>query len=437
MRLLLCGLLAAACATPAPSAAPSSSRAGAGPPPLLLRGGALHTLDSALPLADSALIVDGLFACVGALATCSAQAPPGTRTLDLRGGSATPGLTDAHLHVRGLGRTLVDLYLRGVPGEAEACALAKAYATKVPAGRWIRGRGWDQTRWPGKSWPTQDSLSAALPAHPAWLRRIDGHAGWGNAQALSLAGITDRTPDPAGGRILRDARGHATGVLIDAAMELVEEQLPPLTPEETEGAILAALRKLVEAGFTSVHDLGMGPQTVALYRRLADEDRLPLRVVGALDDAPLAELVKAMSEQRALPPQARFDLRHVKLYADGALGSRGALLSEPYADEPGNSGLAQQSEDELREKSVAIARAGLHPAAHCIGDLACARVLRAFAAARREVPAVRPRAEHLQVLHRATCRCSPDRARWPRCSQRTWRATDPGSTRASAPPASG
>lgn len=395
---LLCALL---CACAAGKATVSASEAPAQPPAapraLLLRG-TIHTLDPARPLAQAALIQDGRFTCVGALDVCSALDPSAT-VLDLGQGSATPGLVDAHGHVRGLGRTLVDLNLRGVPSEAEAVARALGFARTLPPGAWVRGRGWDQTRWPEGAWPTQASLTAALPDWPAWLRRVDGHAGWANARALALAGVDDRTQDPPGGRLLRDAQGRLTGVLIDAAMDLVEDKLPPFTPEETEAALAAALRTLVEAGFTSAHDMGISPEVRAAYLRLAGRDALPLRIVGALDDAPLEVLTPRMLEAARAGRTGRFEVRHVKLYADGALGSRGALLSEPYSDEPAQRGLPQLSAEELTRKAVAIAQAGLHPAVHCIGDLACAQTLRAFVEARRAVPSVRPRAEHLQVLH--------------------------------------
>lgn len=398
-----CVLLSACAAGPRGSPArplphrPEAGPAQASPRSLLLRG-TIHTLDPLRPRAQAALIQNGRFACVGAFDLCAAMDPT-AHVLDLGQGSATPGLVDAHGHVRGLGRTLIELNLRGSSSEADAVARAVEFARTLPAGAWVRGRGWDQTRWHGGQWPTQGPLSAALSDRPAWLRRIDGHAGWANARALALAGVNDQVQDPPGGRLLRDANGALTGVLIDKAQDLVEDKLPAYTPEETEAALVSAMRQLVAAGLTSVHDFGISPEVRKAYLRLAARDALPLRIVAALDDAPLNVLGPLMQESVRMGSTGRFSVRFVKVYADGSLGSRGALLSEPYFDEPSQHGLAQLSAEELVQKSVAIAQAGLHPAVHCIGDLACAQALRAFIEARKAVPSVRPRAEHLQVLH--------------------------------------
>jgi predicted amidohydrolase YtcJ len=245
------------------------------------------------------------------------------------------------------------------------------------------------------------ALSRAVPDHPVALERVDGHALWVNRAALAAAGIDGRTPDPPGGRILRVADGSPAGVLLDAAQDLVLSRVPRAGPAELEAAVVSALDDLVRLGLTSVHDAGVTPEVLAVLRRLAQEDRLPLRVEALLDGgAPLPELRETMAEARAAPPCERLAVHAVKLFADGALGSRGAALHEDYADEPGQRGLLLLPPEELDARVAAIAAAGMQPAVHAIGDRAVSAALDALevAARRYDVRALRPRLEHLQLL---------------------------------------
>ncbi|MFY3745293.1 amidohydrolase [Anaeromyxobacter sp. Red801] len=369
----------------------------------LLVVGTLHTLDPARPRAGAALIRDGRFLCVGEPAECAARAAPGARRLDLGRGSAVPGLVDAHGHVLGLARARREVRCEGA-GSAEACAARVAErALATPPGRWIRGRGWDQNRWPGGAFPEAGPLSRAAPGHPVVLFRVDGHACWVNAAALAAAGIGPSTADPPGGRIVRDAAGLPTGVLVDAAMDLVTARLPRPGPEELEELLLAGLDELAALGLTGVHDAGVEPDVLDAYRRLAGAGRLPLRVYAMIDGlAPRPVLEAELERWRGTPELGgRLEVRAVKLFADGALGSRGAALLEDYADDPGNRGLLLTAPDELRARLEAVVRAGMQPAVHAIGDRAVREVLRAFRDAGPALRPLRPRVEHLQILQPA------------------------------------
>jgi predicted amidohydrolase YtcJ len=359
----------------------------------------IATGDPARPRAEAALLRGGVFARVGSRAECERAA--GAGAVRLRAGGAVAGLADAHGHVALLGRWRREVRCAGA-ADAEECARRAARRARTePPGTWIRGSGWDQNRWPGARFPVAEVLTRAVPDHPVALSRVDGHAVWVNAAALAAAGVGARTEDPPGGRILRLADGRPAGVLLDAAQELVLARAPRPGPAELEAQLLAGLRELVRLGLTAVHDAGVPDDVLAVYRRLAAEDRLPLRVYAMLDgERPLAELREAMAAARAAPGAGRLTVRSVKLFVDGALGSRGAALHEDYADDPGNRGLLLATAEALAAKVAAAVEAGFQPAIHAIGDRALAIALDALEAAGRGpgVAALRPRIEHLQLL---------------------------------------
>jgi hypothetical protein len=366
----------------------------------LLVVGRIHTLDPARPLAAAALARGGRFVAVGSVDECARAARPGHRRVDLGGGAAVPGLADAHGHLLLHGRALAEVDCRGAADAAECAGRAGRRAAELPPGAWVRGRGWDETRWRDPAPPAAAALDRAAPLHPVVLDRVDAHASWVNGRALALAGIGPATPDPPGGRIVRDGRGAPTGVLVDRARDLVLGLLPAPAAAEIEEAILRSAAVLVRMGVTSVHDAGVPAAALAVLRRLAGEGRLPVRVYAMLDGADGWEGPPAGTEAaRAAPETGRLAVRAVKLFADGALGSRGAALLAPYADDPGNAGLLLLEPAELRARVRAVAEAGLQPAVHAIGDRACREVLRAFEAVGPAIRGLRPRIEHLQVLH--------------------------------------
>ncbi len=382
------------------AARPPAPRDEAGMQDLLIVG-RIHTLDPSNPEAGAALIRGGRFACVADAATCAARAGPGVRRIELGAGAAVPGLADAHGHVELLGRSLEEVSCLGAESEEDCAARVSERARRTKPGTWILGRGWDQNPWPGGGFPTSGTLDRAAPEHPVLLERVDGHAAWVNGRALELAGIGAGTPDPDGGRILRHPDGRPTGVLVDAAVDLVRSRIPPPSREEVEKAVVRALGELVRAGLTSVHDAGVPAVGLDVYRKLAEEKRLPLRVYAMIDGRmPRPELEAQMRLWRKTPEVGWLTVRAVKLFADGALGSRGAALLEPYRDEPATRGLLVTPPAELRERIRLAALAGFQPAVHAIGDRACAEVLDDFRALAGEVDlaALRPRVEHAQIL---------------------------------------
>ena len=389
----LAALFAAAACARAVTNAPTTTTTAT---PDVLVVGRIQTLDPARPAAQAVLLRDGKIACVGSRDDCARQANS-PRIVDLGDGSAIPGLVDAHGHVLGYGTSLVNVSCLAVASEAECVERVAERARTTPKGRWIRGRGWDQNRWPGAKFPSEKLLSERVPDHPVVLKRVDGHAEWVNARALEASGISAATPDPAGGKIERYADGRPSGVFIDNAQSLVEAKVPPLDDSEIEAALLAAMKNLAAAGLTGVHDPGVGARTLEVYRKLASEDRLPIRIYAMLDgQQPLDSLQAQMALWKKTPQIGRLTVRAVKLYADGAMGSRGAAMFEPYSDDPGNTGLLVTPPDELRRRILAVAAAGYQPAVHAIGDRGCELTIRAFSDPL--VKPLRPRVEHLQIL---------------------------------------
>jgi predicted amidohydrolase YtcJ len=367
----------------------------------LLVVGPILTMDPARPRTDAALARDGVFVRVGGRVACEREARRGARRV--AAGCAVAGLCDAHGHVALLGRWLREVRLADAPDEAGCAARAAEKARETPEGSWVRGNGWDQTRWPGRALPTAETLTRAVPGHPVALERVDGHALWVNEAALAAAGIDARTPDPAGGRILRGPGGRPSGVLLDAAQGLVLGRMPSQAPADLEAALTGGLAALARLGLTSVHDAGVGEEVLAIYRRLATEDRLPLRVEAMLEGTgPAGALRAAMAAARASPGSGRLAVHAVKLFVDGALGSRGAALHEDYADDPGNRGLLLAPPEALAERVAAVVAAGMQPALHAIGDRAVTVALDALEAAAgvAPLPPLRPRIEHLEIVLR-------------------------------------
>jgi predicted amidohydrolase YtcJ len=322
---------------------------------------------------------------------------PSTRLLELGGRAVTPGLIDAHSHLSGLGAALEQVDLVGAATYDEVIRRVREAAGRLPAGAWVRGRGWDQNLWPGKRFPTHPALSQAVPDHPVWLTRVDGHAALLNARAMADLAIGPATADPPGGRLLRDGAGRPTGVLVDRAMELA--RLPAPTEADRLRQLAAAARHCVALGLTTVTDMGIHETDYRAYSELRRGGRLPLRaalfVLG--DDEPL--LARWLARGPEIDPDARLTVRGVKLYADGALGSRGAALVEPYSDDPGNLGLLLSAGARMEAVARRAAAHGFQVAIHAIGDrgglVALDAMERALGGPR---PELRFRLEHAQVL---------------------------------------
>ena len=317
--------------------------------------------------------------------------------IDVGGSTILPGLIDAHAHVYGLGFAKSMLDLVGVQSLAAATKRISDYAARNPNVRWIQGRGWNQVLWPVQEFPTAADIDAVVSDRPVWLRRIDGHAGWANSAALRMAGIDDDTPDPIGGKIIRDQRGHATGVLIDNAMSLVGRHIPKPGKNDYRRAIKTAIDSLVAEGITGVHDAGIDLQNVEVYLSMADMDELNLRVYAMLGGA--GDVLDAVGKPLRSLGNDRLDITAVKLYADGALGSRGAAMLKPYSDDAENRGLPFWTEDELNAFVVKANTMGFQVGIHAIGDRGNRMALDAFAHAQgNELSLLRNRVEHAQII---------------------------------------
>ena len=401
----LLSALAAACGgKPAPGAPPpvaptaptaTAEAAARDAPDVVMLGGDLWTMDPQHPRAAAVAWRGDLIVAVGDDAQIRALAGPSTRVIDLHGRSATPGLVDAHCHLYGLGGDLENVSVRELPSEAATVAVMADAAKQRAAGDWLIGRGWDQNRWPGQQFPTRAKLDAAISDRPVLLTRIDGHAIWVNSVALRAAGITRATKDPAGGKIVRDAKGEPTGVLIDNAEGLVFAVQPEATPEQRAQRIRAAAAVAIAAGLTGVHDMGIEEATADAYRGLATAHQLPLRV-HAYMTAPAS-----LDRLKTAPAAAtgRFVMPGVKFYADGALGSRGARLYAPYTDDPKNIGLWRTEPAALTRGVEAAVAGGWEVAIHAIGDAGVGSVIDAYLAADKAHPGDhRLRIEHTQVI---------------------------------------
>jgi predicted amidohydrolase YtcJ len=322
--------------------------------------------------------------------------PDATR-IDGHGKTVLPGLTDAHAHVHGLGVLKANLDLFGSPSLEDAIKQISAYATSKPQVRWITGRGWNQVLWPRREFPTAQDIDAVVSDRPVWLRRVDGHAGWANSLALKIAGIDDDTPDPVGGKILRDENGHATGVLIDMAMSLVGEQVPETNKTEMRDAVYSAVRVMLSEGITSVHDAGINLMNADVYLSMADDEQLDMRIYAMIGGA--GDVLEAIGQPIRGYGNDRLEIAAVKLYADGALGSRGAAMIEPYNDDDENRGLPFWTQSELEEKVLKANNMGFQVGIHAIGDLANRQALDAFANAQNNKPSpLRNRIEHAQII---------------------------------------
>lgn len=373
---------------------------------LVLTNGRIYTVDNARPVASALAVRGNRILFVGSDAEARALARPSATVIDLRGATVVPGFTDAHAHLLGLGTTLQRVNLAGSTSYEDVVARVRDWAKNVPSGQWILGRGWDQNRWPRKEFPTHDALTRAFPNNPVALTRVDGHALLANARAMQLAGVTESTPDPAGGRIIRTSTRAPAGVFVDNAQSLITRAIPAATRADKRKAILAAIAEANRWGLTGVHDAGEDAETVSVFEELARGGNYNLRNYVMLSDPgePGSPAAQRNPYIQRGPQSALYDghlwIRAIKLYADGALGSRGAALLAPYSDEPSNSGLLVSRPEHIRAWADLALRRGWQVNVHAIGDRGNRIVLDAFDSALRKLPKAdhRFRIEHAQVL---------------------------------------
>ncbi|MBI3471216.1 MAG: amidohydrolase [Candidatus Solibacter usitatus] len=333
------------------------------PADLAVTGARIYTLDPARPHASAMAVRDGKILAVAD--DVARHIGPATRVIDAKGAAVIPGLIDSHVHLRNFGESLELLELRALNSEQKIAELVGQAARERKPGEWIRGRGWDQNTFPDKQFPTAASLSAAAPHNPVYLTRVDGHAGWVNQKALESGDVNRATPDPPGGKILRDKDGRPTGILIDREQNLVRAHIPSSTAEQTRRYLLRAARECARLGLTSVHDAGTGAEELAAMRALNAERQFPVRVYAMIGGA--GALWKQYLE-RGPETGDRLTVRSIKLVADGALGSRGAALLEPYSDDPGNTGLLITGREEIERVAREAVGRGFQVNTHAIGE---------------------------------------------------------------------
>jgi len=363
----------------------------------------VYTADDRRPTATAFAVRDGQFLAVGDDATVQ-DALPSAPFIDAGGRTIVPGFIDAHAHLHGLGHALRRADLTGTDSAAAVVERLQAFADEhdLPPNAWLRGHGWDETAWPDAAPPTRAPLDAAFPDRPVWLTRTDIHAGWANTAALEATVGTERLRHmaaPEGGRIVRDAEGRPTGLLVDRAMSVVEDRMPPPTDAQQNRALRAALDHAARRGVTGVHDAGVDREQISRFRRFIETDAFPLRVYAMVLGE--SDAFDHFCEHGPLHhPSGRLDVASTKFFADGALGSRGAALLRDYADDAGNRGLLRHAPEAFRRRVQTAVEAGFQVNTHAIGDRANRMVLDAYAAAAEEAdaPLRRPRIEHAQVV---------------------------------------
>ena len=392
-------LLLAALTAPMSAAQPAS----APPTRYVLDHARIYTVDAARPTAEAFAVDAGRIVAVGTTAEMARDYAAWPR-VDAGGRTVVPGLIDAHAHLLGLGQTLGQADLVGTRSVAEIGERLVAFAASMPGGGWILGRGWDQTDWgTDGAFPTRQDLDAVIADRPVWIQRVDGHASWANTAALRAAGIDPEAAapaDPAGGHIVRDAAGRPTGVFVDAAEALVAASVPAMTAADWTEALRRATAETARAGLTGVHEAGVPLSALMLYQGAIAAGRLPVRVYAMIQPDAIDAFCAAHAGGRLVDPSGRLVVRSVKLYADGALGSRGAALLADYTDDPHNRGLMQMPPEALEATAERAMRCGLQVNTHAIGDAANRAVLDAVEAAIAATGGGpgRHRIEHAQVI---------------------------------------
>ena len=328
------------------------------------------------------------------------QKYPDANYIDGKNKVLLPGLIDAHGHVMGLGETLLQVDLRESKSALDAAKMVQAYAKTQQDLAWIIGRGWNQVLWPDKAYPTASLLDEYVNDKPVMLSRVDGHASWVNTKALEIAGITKDTLDPPGGKIVRDTKGNPTGVLIDNAESLLLKYLPKTSDANLTAQLNAAGRHLLSKGITSVHDAGIDFAVYNYYQKRVTEHSLPVRIYPMIA-ATSAQLDQLLKNGYVQDQYDWLSVKSVKVYGDGALGSRGAALLQPYSDDPDNRGLLVTREQDLKPLFDLVLGHGFQLNFHAIGDKANRLALDQFADSFKRIggKSLRNRVEHAQVIN--------------------------------------
>ncbi|WP_026942149.1 amidohydrolase [Hellea balneolensis] len=376
-------------------------------------GGPIYTATDAAPIVEAVAVKNGTISYSGAVDGdwCESNTSPSRRTVNLFGAAMYPGLTDGHGHLIGIGLREMTLNLEGTKSVKELKSRLTDVIKVTPKGETVYGRGWIETHWPEKRFPNRYDLDSVSPDHPVILERADGHAVVVNSKALEMANITANTKAPYGGAINKNGKAEPrrgknepSGMLIDNAAKLVEELMPELTEARKEEAYIKGAALYASRGWTNIHSMSVNPIDIPMLNRLADEGRIKIRVYNSIDLLDHKNMPSMRTDTEDENPI--ITTRAIKLYADGALGSRGAALLQPYTDDKGNSGLMTLKEEQANSILRSALRNGTQVNIHAIGDRGNREVLRwykealdAVPVAERANPDPRWRIEHSQIIH--------------------------------------
>ena len=361
--------------------------------------GRFYTMNEKLSVVDAMVVKNGRIIGLGTREYVQRKFSA-TDIIDLGGKTVLPGFIDAHCHLLGLGLNKLTVDLSDTKNEQDAVQRVAQRVAASTVNEWIRGSGWDQISWQKKDFPTKHTLDQIVSSNPVFLLRVDGHACWVNSKAMELAGITKQFADPPGGKIVRDAHGEPTGVFIDAAMDLIYKNIPEPSEAEMREAIRYAMDACLSYGLTSVQEMEADLQQIELYKKMIQENKFPLRVYSCVDGPnELWEQLKSTGALIGYGDQ-HLTVRAMKLYVDGALGSRGAALIEPYSDDPANRGTTVISNDHLQSIVDECLDHDFQVCTHAIGDRANYMILNAYAASLQKHSKAdrRLRVEHAQVI---------------------------------------
>jgi len=369
---------------------------------LVIIGGKVATIDEEFSITEAVVAQNNKIIFVGTNEDAKAYIGNKTEVIELNGELVLPGLIDSHGHLTGYGKSLEHIDLVGTKSYLDIVDLVKDKVKTIKPGEWIRGRGWDQNDWEMKEFPHHKFLSEVTPDNPVILSRIDGHAILVNRMAMEVAGLDKLTPDPDGGKIIRDINGYPSGIFIDNAEKLITDLVPKYSTENLRNIIQNAAHQCAKYGLTGMGDAGIPISRIDDYKYLIDNNKMPLRINAMLTDTVAIDLKRFFNKNKIDSYGNDFlRVKSIKLYADGALGSRGAALLKPYSDDPNNSGLIVTDYSHMLEICKAALEADYQVCTHAIGDKAIRTMLDVYDEALTEYPKLdhRFRIEHTQIVN--------------------------------------
>ena len=375
---------------------------------IVFKNGNVYTGNDKAPRAQAIAVKADRIVFVGTNAAAQKFVGANTRVVDLKGSTALPGFTDSHQHLSGVGLREMTLNLEGTTSLEDFLAKVKARVDQAKPGEWVTGRGWIETHWQPPVFPTRWDLDKVAPNNPVILGRADGHGAVANSAALKIAGVDKNTPNPFGGEISKDKSGEPNGMLLDNAQGLVRRRVPPTSAEDAERAVVLGVKRNIELGWTQIQDAGGSYADVDIFKKLYAANTIKLRIYKAVH-GPGPSATRLLNEGPTIGAFGnRFTFRTIKVVSDGALGSRGAALLEPYSDAHDTSGFLTVKAEELRPMLIDALRKGIQVETHAIGDKANRFILDEYEAALKAVPASerkvadpRWRVEHAQIVNPA------------------------------------